>query len=194
VIPTAVDLRRYAVSANRRKARAKIVWIGSPSTTRYLELLREPLATLTGEVPFTLRVIGGGPVDMPGVEIELLPWSQETEAAAIGDCDIGIMPLQDSPWERGKCAYKLIQYMACGLPTVASPVGANVDVVIEGETGYLAHDAAEWINHLKRLLLDSDLRRRMGACGRVRVEQHYCIQRTAPRLIDLLSDVVRTSR
>lgn len=194
IIPTVIDLLRYRALARSAVEVPRIVWIGSPSTVRYLQLVRDPLAALSKEVSFTLRVIGGESFEIPGVKVETLPWSAETEAAAIEECDIGIMPLEDSPWEKGKCAYKLIQYMACGLPTVASPVGANVDVVIDGETGYLANDAATWVQQLKRLLLDPDLRMRMGACGRARVEQHYCIQRTAPRLIKLLSDVVQTSR
>lgn len=194
IVPTVIDLLRYRALARSPVAVPRIVWIGSPSTVRYLQLVRDPLAALSKEVSFTLRVIGGESFEIPGVKVETLPWSAETEAAAIQECDIGIMPLEDSPWEKGKCAYKLIQYMACGLPTVASPVGANVDVVIDGETGYLANDAATWVQQLKRLLLDPDLRMRMGACGRARVEQHYCIQQTAPRLIKLLSDVVQTSR
>lgn len=193
LIPTVIDLSRYQVYSRSAAGTPRIVWIGSPSTVRYLNSLRDPLATLAKELPFTLRVIGGSPLEIPGVRLETLPWSAETEASAIGECDIGVMPLEDSPWERGKCAYKLIQYMACGLPTVASPVGANVDVVINGETGYLAEDASEWVCQLRRLLLDPSLRMHMGARGRARVEQHYCIQRTGPRLIKLLSDVVRTS-
>lgn len=194
IIPTVIDLLRYRALARSPVEAPRIVWIGSPSTVRYLQLVRAPLEALSKEVSFTLRVIGGGAFEIPGVKVEILPWSAETEAAAIGECEIGIMPLEDSPWEKGKCAYKLIQYMACGLPTVASPVGANVDVVIDGETGYLANDAATWVQQLKRLLLDPDLRMRMGACGRARVEQHYCIQQTAPRLIKLLSEVVQASR
>lgn len=193
IIPTVIDLPRYQNVPKSLRESPRIVWIGSPTTTRYLLLLREALAALAKEAEFTLRVIGGASLEMPGVKVETLPWSAEMEAGAIGECDIGIMPLEDSPWERGKCAYKLIQYMACGLPTVASPVGANLDVVIDGETGYFAEDTAGWVQQLKGLLLDPDLRMRMGASGRVRVEQLYCIQRTAPRLINLVSDVVQTS-
>lgn len=190
LLPTVVDMERYP--ANRyeasaaRAARPRLVWIGSPSTVQYLSLLSEPLAALARQQPFSLRVIGGGPLSIPGVDIEILPWSTKTEAAAIAECDVGIMPLLDTPWEQGKCAYKLIQYMACGLPTVASPVGANCEVVVEGETGFLTGTAEAWIDKLGLLLRDAALRQRLGAAGRKRVEAIYCLQQVAPQLVRLL--------
>lgn len=190
LLPTVVDLERYP--AKRREASAahtvqpRLVWIGSPSTVQYLSLLAEPLAALAKQQPFSLRVIGGGPLSIPGVDLEVLPWSEKTEAAAIGECDVGIMPLLDTPWEQGKCAYKLIQYMACGLPTVASPVGANWEVVVEGETGFLAGTADAWVDKLGLLLRDAELRQRLGAAGRKRVEAIYCLQQVAPQLVQLL--------
>ena len=138
--------------------------------------------------PFTLRVIGGGAITMPGVDVESLPWSADTEAAVIAECDVGIMPLRDTPWEQGKCAYKLIQYMACGLPTVASPIGANRDVVIAGETGFFADTAYAWVEKMELLLSDAALRKRLGQTGRARVEAEYCLQQTAPRLVRLLTE------
>jgi len=187
--PTVVDLARYA-SKHRYSvaARPRIVWIGSPSTVPYLLELADTLVALTRRQPFTLRVIGGA-LSMPGVDVELMDWSAETEVNAIAECDIGIMPLRDSPWEQGKCAYKLIQYMACGLPTVASPVGANCDVVVEGETGFLADTPSVWVDMLVRLLCDVALRQRLGEAGRARVEALYCVQQTAPRLVQLFSEV-----
>jgi len=189
VIPTVVDLARYV--SKRKYSFAKkphIVWIGSPSSVQYLLELAEPLGMLANRLPFTLRVIGGGTLAMRGVDVESMAWSADTEAAAIVECDIGIMPLRDTPWEQGKCAYKLIQYMACGLPTVASPVGANRDVVIEGGTGFFADTASAWMEKLERLLRDAALRQRLGQAGRARVEAEYCLQQTAPRLVRLLTD------
>jgi glycosyltransferase involved in cell wall biosynthesis len=109
----------------------------------------------------------------------------------IGQCDIGVMPLADTEWELGKCAYKLIQYMACGLPTVASAVGANVEVTIEGRTGYLARDANEWTARLSTLMTNETLRRQLGAEGRARVEQSYSLQRISPRLTEVLRQAAR---
>lgn len=187
VIPTVVDLALYPAKQMYSVAtKPRIVWIGSPSTVQYLLELAEPLGVLAKRQPFTLQVIGGGAITMPGVDVELLPWSADTEAILIAECDVGIMPLRDTPWEQGKCAYKLIQYMACGLPTVASPIGANRDVVIEGETGFFADTAYAWVEKMELLLCDAALRQRLGLAGRARVVAKYCLQQTAPRLVDLL--------
>jgi hypothetical protein len=99
------------------------------------------------------------------------------------------MPLPDLPWERGKCGYKLIQYMASSLPAVASPVGANGDIVVPGETGFLAETRADWVSALTELARDPALRQRMGMAGRRRAERHYSLQAMAPEFIDLLSNV-----
>jgi len=138
--------------------------------------------------PFTLRVIGGSALTMPGVDVEAMAWSADTEAAAIVECDVGIMPLRDTPWEQGKCAYKLIQYMACGLPTVASPLGANRDVVVEGETGFFADTPSDWVEKMGLVLGAAALRERLGKAGRARVETCYCLQQVAPRLVNLLTE------
>jgi len=188
VVPTVVDLARYTSKQVYSIAtKPRIVWIGSPSTVQYLQELAEPLGALTKRLPFTLRVIGGGVVAIPGVDVEPLPWLADMEAVAIAECDVGIMPLRDTPWEHGKCAYKLIQYMACGLPTVASPIGANRDVVIEGETGLFAASPAAWMQALETLLCDATLRQRLGQAGRARVEAEYCLQQTGPRLVHLFT-------
>lgn len=187
ILPTVIDLDRYPIrAAVEAPAIPRIVWIGSPSTAHYLDLLREPLRQLAVQVPFVLRVIGAQGVDLPGVEIETVPWTEATEVESIASCTVGVMPLEDSPWERGKCGYKLIQYMACGLPVVASAVGANVEIVENEQNGFLASSADEWVVALGRLLASPELRRRMGRAGRARVEEKYCLQKTGPRLVELL--------
>jgi glycosyltransferase involved in cell wall biosynthesis len=190
VVPTVVDLARYASKEHYAVVRKPlVVWIGSPSTVRYLVELTEPLRALAKRQPFTLRVIGGGALSMPGVDVEAMAWSADTEAAAMVECDVGIMPLRDTPWEQGKCAYKLIQYMVCGLPTVASPVGANRDVVVEGETGFFADTPSAWVEKMGLVLGDAALRERLGKAGRARVETDYSLQQVAPRLVKLLTEV-----
>lgn len=190
VLPTVVDLLRYRSKQSYEiKTRPRVVWIGSPSTVQYLRALAEPLAALSKRLPFTLRVIGGGALTMPGVDVEVVTWSADTEANAIAVCDVGIMPLRNTPWEQGKCAYKLIQYMACGLPTVASPIGANCEVVIEGETGFFADTPSEWVEKLQQLLGDPALRERFGQAGRAQVQAAYCLQQVAPKLVQLLTTV-----
>lgn len=187
-VPTVIDLDRYSVKSvsNDQSYPLRIVWIGSPSTVQYLELLREPLAVLSNRFTIQLRIIGGEVFALPGVDIEVLQWSEETEATLIQECDIGVMPLFDSPWERGKCGYKLIQYMACGLPVVASPVGVNCEIVCTGENGFLADCDEAWIDALGRLLGNVQLRQQMGAAGRKIVEEKYCLQQVAPRVASLL--------
>lgn len=186
IAPTVVETRRYPMRVDELGRPTRIVWIGSPATARYLEVVRDPLERLTAEFDFVFRVIGAGVPEMGAVRVEAMPWSEATEGSMIAECDIGIMPLPDSPWERGKCAYKLIQYMACGLPTVASPVGANRVVVQEGQTGWFADSAEAWVESLGRLLRDDAERSRLGSAGRLRVEQEYSVSTQAPRLVRLI--------
>lgn len=191
IVPTVIDLERYAAPPVQRPTDGipRVVWIGSPSTERYLQALAGPLQRLAHECRFVLRIIGGGALQLPGVEVEHVAWTESTEVECIAQCDIGIMPLVDSPWEQGKCGYKLIQYMACGLPVVASPVGANVDIVEDGGNGFFAVEPEVWVTHLARLLSDRGLRQRMGAAGRRRVEADFCLQVQHPRLAALLNEV-----
>ena len=199
LLPTVIDLTRYPSKPPNTTTThmplmatdglPRVVWIGSPSTVHYLQLIREPLQALAARQPFVLRVIGGGAVDLPGVQVEVLPWAEATEVESISACQVGVMPLVDSLWERGKCGYKLIQYMACGLPVVASGVGVNPEIVRNGENGFLANTPQEWVNALEKLLSDSALRTQMGAVGRQRVENEYCIQKTGPRMAQLLRAV-----
>jgi len=192
IVPTVIDLNRYTakpVNQLQTKDPLRIVWIGSPSTMKFLELLQRPLESLGRRFDFRLRVIAGSSIEMPGVDVEFVPWTEATEAASIQACDIGVMPLLDSDWERGKCGYKLIQYMACGLPVVASSVGANCEIVHENKNGFLAKNSDDWESALSKLLTDSDLRHQMGASGRKYVEAEYCVQKVAPKLIAMLNKV-----
>jgi glycosyltransferase involved in cell wall biosynthesis len=197
VLPTAIDLDRYPfrqeapTGFSTPAEPSRIVWIGSPSTVRYLQLLSGPLQTLAKQQSFVLRVIGGGVIDIPGVQIEVVPWTEDSEVKNINACDVGVMPLLDSPWEQGKCGYKLIQYMACGLPVVASSVGVNSEIVESGVNGFLADTPDEWVVTLGRLLGDQAFSRQMGLAGRQRVERLYCIQKTGPKLSELLRAVAR---
>ncbi len=193
-LPTVIDLERYTLTGPSTKQDVvvvtdvpRIVWIGSPSTAKYLQLLRQPLQTLAQRIPFVLRVIGAQ-FELTGVQVECVPWSESTEVAAISECDVGVMPLLDSAWERGKCGYKLIQYMACALPVAASNVGVNADIVQQGRNGYLARNEDEWLDALTRLLTDATLRKTLGQASRQRVETMYCIQKTGPVMAQWLRE------
>lgn len=193
LLPTVIDLERYPskpVGVRPDDGLPRIVWIGSPSTARYLGSLRQSLLQLAARVPFVLRVIGAE-WNLPGVNVECLPWSEDTEVALLAQCDVGIMPLQNSAWERGKCGYKLIQYMACGLSVVASPVGVNASIVQVGVNGFLAGTDEEWVCALEKLLTEPDLRLEQGFAGRKRVEQEFSLQVTGPRLAHWLQSVAQ---
>lgn len=193
IVPTVIDLNRYDVHTRSVVSQAikpvRIVWIGSPSTVQYLKVVEPALQQLAKSHTFVFRVIGGTGFKAPGVVVEEHQWQEDREVELLSECDIGIMPLVDSPFERGKCGYKLIQYMACGLPVVASPVGVNADIVQCGENGFLASSQNDWFQALEKLILNASLRQQLGQHGRKCVEQKYCIQVTAPRLLSLLRDV-----
>ena len=122
--------------------------------------------------------------------MQAVPWTEDSEVATLSDFDVGIMPLIDGPFERGKCGYKLIQYMACGLPVVASPVAVNNEIVERGINGFLPSTPEEWEQALLKLLADPDLRRRMGASGRQKVEREYSLSVAAQKFVGLLMEAV----
>lgn len=182
ILPTVVDLDRYACKKDRGNAKVTVGWVGSPVTAKYLPIVANVLAKLQCEHEIEIRLIGSGPVELGGVEATIVDWTEVSEIEEIAALDIGIMPLPDAPWERGKSGYKLIQYMACGLPVVASPIGINREIVQQGEEGYLAETEEEWKEALGRLIVNPDTRRQMGARGRSKVERRYSLQSHAPRL------------
>ncbi len=198
-LPSCIDLNRYptpqVTDTPQRRGSLRLVWIGSPATAFYLDLLREPLLEVASRHNLQLRLIGAGaPTWVAGtsLQVESLPWSAEREVQDLMEADIGVMPLHDSPWEQGKCSFKLVQYMACGLPVIASPVGMNRDVVKNGINGWLASSPAEWVAAIESLAADPGLRQRLGLSGRDRVENEYCIQAQAPRWAGWLKQLARS--
>jgi glycosyltransferase involved in cell wall biosynthesis len=194
LLPTVVDLGRYQVKTAPPGPAFTVGWIGTPITARFLNVVAGALREVCSGGRGRFFATGSGPLRMPDVPVEVFPWSEETEAERIRACDAGIMPLTDGEQERGKCGYKLIQYMACGLPVVASPVGVNAKLITHGENGFLASTQEEWVEALARLRDDPALRRKMGAAGRKLVEKEYCISATLDSLVDLLRSVARCSR
>jgi glycosyltransferase involved in cell wall biosynthesis len=136
-----------------------------------------------------VTLIGSGFIELPGVSLRIIPWSEETEVEYLSSFDVGIMPLSDSLWARGKCGFKLIQYMASGLPVIASPVGVNKEIVNNGVNGFLPSSNEQWIESLERLYKDVDIRNKMGKFGRKIVENKYCTNVTESKLIHLLTEV-----
>lgn len=193
VVPTVVDVSRYAPRPGAHTAERPLVigWIGSPATDAYMLALAPALRSVCADGRARVVLVGASTSAadrLPGVPVQVQPWTEQTEAAQIAAFDIGVMPLPDEPWARGKCGYKLIQYMACGLPVVASPVGVNRDIVDPDVTGYLATDPAQWTQALDALLADAGLRARLGQAGRQRVEQVYSMDVQGARIAALLRD------
>ena len=190
VIPTAVDTNRFAPRGDVLPAEGRTLvvgWIGSPTTFQYLESLRDVLAAVAARHPFTLKVSGAGrAVDFPGVDVEVVPWSMADEVKLFNTCDIGVYPLSDDDWARGKCGFKAIQCMACGVPVVAAAVGVNREIITHGVDGMLASTRQEWIDHLSRLLIDAALRQRMALAGRRTIQSRYSLDVTAPQLAGVL--------
>lgn len=193
VIPTAVDTSRFVPApASGAAGRPVVGWIGSPTTFPYLESLAGVLREVAARHPFTLKVSGAGrPVHFPGLDVVEAPWSLEDEVSLFNTCDVGVYPLTDDEWARGKCGFKAIQFMACGVPVVAASVGVNREIVEDGVNGFLAASPGEWVEKLERLLADGALRQRFGAAGRRTIEARYSIGVTAPRLADVLRAAVR---
>jgi glycosyltransferase involved in cell wall biosynthesis len=193
ILPSVIDLKRYRQKADFGAGTFTIGWIGSPSTTPYLRTL-EPVLDGLRDLP-GLRVVnvGGTPWHLDRVVVENRDWSEDSEVDAMLDFDVGVMPLPDVGWARGKCGYKLIQYMGCGLPTVASPVGANASIVEPERTGFLASTADEWMAALRRLAASPTLRDAMGRAGHERISRDYDLAVTAPRLVRWFEELVRES-
>lgn len=187
VLPTSLEVTAYRPSRAGRAEPVTIVWIGSPENLVYLELIRPALARLAARHPgLKLRVICSAFPDWPEVPIERIRWSAAGEADALAEAHIGVMPLTDDDWARGKCAFKLLQYMAAGLPCVASPVGANREAVLDGVTGFQARDAVEWEASLERLIESPALRDAQGRAGLAHVKQRYALESYRRRYVELI--------
>jgi len=186
ILPTSVDLARYTLPTPVRNETFTIGWIGSPPTTRYLHLIHAALANVCAHSQARVVLVGASEPGWQDVPHTLHPWSENTEVDEISGFDVGIMPLENSPWERGKCGYKLIQYMACGKPVIASPVGINTRIVESGINGYLAETTRDWVQALTTLMSDAALRQKMGTAGRTKIERDYTVQVNAPRLAAIM--------
>ena len=193
LLPSVVDTDHFRPAGPSQAERSDqcftVGWIGSPSTAPYLQLLIDPLQQLARDRPVRLLVVGGPAPAVAGVEVIERPWNLEQEVSLIQQFDVGVMPLPDTSWTRGKCAYKLIQCMACAIPVVASPVGANVDA-LPPDCGFLADSSQQWLEAFRQLAADSALRMRLGAAGRHWVEQHYSLQSALPVLTGVVQRAV----
>jgi glycosyltransferase involved in cell wall biosynthesis len=199
MIPTSVDTRRYRpADAGAGEVRGRggvpvVGWIGSPTTAPYLRQLLPVLQRVRREHAFVLRVSGAGDaVEASGLEVDNQRWQLEREVELFNTCDVGVYPLTDDEWARGKCGFKAIQFMACGVPVVASPVGVNQEIIQDGVNGFLAATPDEWVRKLGRLIAEPGLRAQFAAAGRRTVEARYSLRVHAPHFAETLRAAARS--
>lgn len=183
IIPSVVDTEKYKPAIREPNPKPVVGWMGTPSTIRYVRSIVPRLLAVQKEHPFILRIVGAQ-FQYPGLEVECVPWSEETEVEVIQGFDIGIMPLDDTHWERGKCGYKLIQYMACGVPVIGSGIGANLEIM-QDKAGLVAKNVKEWNGLLLAMLENPSLREQYGRAGQNRVEYRYSQHSVLPRFKDV---------
>lgn len=188
ILPTPIDTAFYTLKPRTNPGRPVVLgWVGSHSNLPYLRELDPVLQELARRRQFRLRVVGGA-YALPGVEVESVPWTLERELEDLHSFDVGLMPMPDNEWTRGKCGFKALQYMGVGLPAVAAPVGVNAEIIRHGENGFLASSRQDWLAALETLVADPQLRQRAGLRGRKTVEESYSLQVHAPRLLQILHE------
>lgn len=190
IITGPVDTQRYRPNNENppQKLENSVVigWIGSPTTTVYLNSLKDVFRTLSWKYKITLKLIGASDFDMPGFKIVKKKWYLNTEVSELQSFSIGIMPLPDDDWTRGKGGFKLLQYLSMGIPAVATPVGINTEIIKDGITGFLVNSEEEWIERLSSLIESPDLRQSIGAAGRKTVEKRFSLKVNAARFLEVL--------
>lgn len=190
VVPSVVDTDRLTPRGGDEAGSPVVGWVGSDSTLAYLETIRNDLRELSASGACRILVVAGSrrPA-LAGVDLTYRPWTPDGEADLFRSLDVGLYPLDDTPWSRGKCGYKALQYLACGVPCVASPVGVLRDIVRPGETGVLADEPGSWAPAVRSLIGDREGRRRMGANGRTMVEERYSLKAFTPVVEQVLRGV-----
>jgi glycosyltransferase involved in cell wall biosynthesis len=201
VVPTVVDTDRYRPREAAAAAGGPLVlgWTGTAANIPYLAPILPALRQVARKRSVELRVIAERDaellaLDLTGIPVRFQPWREATEAEDLLGFDIGLMPLASDPWSRAKCGLKVLQYMACGIPALASPVGVNTEIIQDGDNGLLADGPQTWADHLWRLAADPALRARLGAAGRRTVENRYSIHTALPLLERAYEDAAQRGR
>lgn len=191
VIPTVVGIEKYHIKKSINMDRLVIGWIGLPYNFKYIRRLERVLKDLSHNYPVSVRIISSKSPVLNEIELEFRKWSLEREIEELQEFHIGIMPLFDDEWCRGKCGLKLLQYMAAGLPVVASPVGVNSEIVEDGKNGFLAWDDEDWYKKLSMLCESQTLRESLGQEARKTVEEKYSLSIWGPRLVDFYLKAIK---
>src|SRR4030095_12956674 len=191
VVPTTIDTDQYQRAPRPEPNVPVIGWTGSYSTLQHLDTLRSVFQRLAQRHAFQLKVIGStSDYKIEGVQVESIKWRSKTEVEDLSNIDIGVMPLPDDPWSRGKCGLKALQFMALGIPTICSPVGVNSEIIQDNQNGLLANSEDDWVEKLSRLLHSRELRQRWGQAGRAPVHEKFSAKTQAPRVYDIFKSVV----
>lgn len=192
ILPTSLDYRKYLPEVEKNPDHFDLVWIGSRSTQKYLKECLPVLESLS-ETILNLRLKIVADFDLPTKRLKTVavPWSDEVEAVALASAHVGIAPMSDDPWTKGKCGLKVLQYMAAGLSVVSSPAGVNREIVQEGITGFLAENPDDWQKAIDRLFHDSDLRNAMGKAGQKRIIEHFSVDTTFRKMSECLNSLVQ---
>ena len=186
--PTVIDVNAYKTKTNYKSSKIIIGWIGSPTTFKYVKKIQSVFNELSSLYAIEFHIIGAKNDTTFQDNVKFINWIEKEEINLISKFDIGIMPLENTPWELGKCSYKLIQYMGCGIPVVASSVGMNKEVIEEGKNGFLVSDEKQWIEKLSILIENELLRESFGNQGRLKVEKLFSNKKNATNLISILRD------
>ena len=194
VIPTPIDTDRFNVIKKTSEA-LTVGWIGSPTTAPYLQIIYGVMQKLSQKYDFIFKIVGAGEdISIAGVRVKNYAWQLDRELQDFQNLDIGIYPLPNNLWTQGKAGFKAIQYMAVGVPVVASSVGMVKDFIEDGVNGYLAKTEEEWVEKISKLMEDSNLRRNIGFAGRKTVEEKYSVSVHAPRFIEIIKKSIDCNR
>jgi glycosyltransferase involved in cell wall biosynthesis len=190
ILPTSLGPGKYLIEAEKPAKHIDLVWIGSRSTRKYIETGLPALENLAENLPhIRLKIVADFDLKSERLSTIAVPWSKENEAFALSSAHIGIAPMPDNPWTRGKCGLKVLQYMAAGLPVVSSTAGVNGEIVEHGVTGFLADSAEAWQKAIEALINEPDLRRVMGEAGRKRVKEQYSVDVTYSKMARALDSL-----
>jgi glycosyltransferase involved in cell wall biosynthesis len=186
--PTCVDTKnRYNILANHDAQKITIAWTGSFSTLKYLGIVENALKKLQHKYDFNIKIICNQKPQLKLNNIQYVEWSEANEVSELASCHIGLMPLTHDEWSEGKCGFKLIQYLSLGMPSVSSPVGVNKKIIEEGINGYFADSEEDWYKNIEKLIVDADLRKKMGTAGRKKMIAQYSVQSNENNFLSLFS-------
>lgn len=192
-ISSTINTTVYQPKDNHTIHKLVIGWSGSHSTARFVYLLTDVFLELKKEIDFTLLVIGDAEFKMEGIDVKAIAWKADTEVEDLSQMDIGIYPLPDEPWVYGKSGLKALQYMALGIPTIATAIGANFRIINSGQNGFLANSKDEWLAAFRQLLLNQQLRENVGKAARQTVVDKFSLQVNKDTYLNILKGVILNS-